>query len=80
MKKIKALPKKNLLSKFFPKRSYINLPQFDLEEYWKKYEFTTPHIFCSSETENFTLNELLEYSDENTKEMWNNLSLGKKKY
>lgn len=54
----------------------MNLPPFKLEEYWKKYEFNTPHLFCCSDMEPLSLNELLSLADHESKQLWESLKLG----
>lgn len=52
------------------------LPPFKLEEFWKKYEFTAPYLLCCSDAESFSMNEILELADPESKELWNALTLG----
>ena len=54
----------------------MKLPPFYLEEFWKKYEFTAPHILCSSVTEVWSMNEILGLSDEATRSLWDALHFG----
>lgn len=54
----------------------MKLPPFLLEEFWKKYEFSTPHLFCCSDPESWTVKELLALADPESKQMWETLSLG----
>jgi len=49
---------------------------FKLERYFAIYEFTTRYLLCASDCESLFLNDLLSYSDEETKSLWQNLSLG----
>ncbi|MEM7362135.1 MAG: aminotransferase class I/II-fold pyridoxal phosphate-dependent enzyme [Bacteroidota bacterium] len=53
----------------------MKLPPFRLEEFWKKYEFTTPYILCSSDAEGWTRKELLALADRDERERWDHLSL-----
>lgn len=37
----------------------MNIPSFAIEEYFAKYEFTTPYLLCASDCESLTVGELL---------------------
>ncbi|MGD2169397.1 MAG: aminotransferase class I/II-fold pyridoxal phosphate-dependent enzyme, partial [Chlamydiota bacterium] len=54
----------------------MKLPSFKLEEFWKKYEFSTPYLLCCSDPESWKLQELLKLADPESKQMWETLSLG----
>lgn len=54
----------------------MQLPDFKLEEFWKKYEFTSPYLLCCSDAETWTLQELLAMADEDSKKLWHSLALG----
>lgn len=54
----------------------MTLPLFKLEEFWKKYEFSTPHIICASDAESWKLQEILAMADPETKSLWDHLSFG----
>ncbi len=54
----------------------MKLPLFQLEEFWRKYEFSVPHLLCCSDPESWKLQELLELADPESKKMWENLSFG----
>lgn len=54
----------------------MKIPDFKLEEFWKKYEFTSPHLFCCSDAETWTLQELLALADSDSKKLWQSLALG----
>ncbi len=54
----------------------MQLPTFKLEEFMKKYEFSTPLMLCCSETESWKLKDLIKLADPETKELWDHLSLG----
>lgn len=54
----------------------MQLPLFKLEEFWKKYEFSTPHLLCSSDAESWTLDEVLSFADTELKNHFKHLSLG----
>lgn len=54
----------------------MKIPNFKLEEFWKKYEFTSPYLLCCSDAETWTLPDLLAIADEDSKKLWHSLSLG----
>ncbi len=54
----------------------MKIPDFKLEEFWKKYEFSTQYLLCPSDTETWSLNEILNLADTESKNLWNNLKLG----
>lgn len=49
---------------------------FKLEEFFVKYEFVAPYLLCSSDAESWSLEEIVAMADEETKKLWNNLTLG----
>jgi aspartate/methionine/tyrosine aminotransferase len=49
---------------------------FKLEEFWKKYEFNAPYLLCPSDAESWSLRELVDLADPESKELWENLRLG----
>jgi aspartate/methionine/tyrosine aminotransferase len=54
----------------------MKIPPFKLEEFWKKYEFTSPYLLCCSDAESWKLHEILELADPKSKELWESLNLG----
>jgi len=54
----------------------MHLPLFKLEEFWKKYEFTSPYLLCCSDAESWKLNEILALADAESRRLWESLSLG----
>jgi aspartate/methionine/tyrosine aminotransferase len=54
----------------------MKFPTFKLEEFWKKYEFSTPYLLCPSDAETWCLDEILELADPESKQLWNGLKLG----
>jgi len=52
------------------------LPSFKLEEYFTKYEFKAPFLFCTSDCEPYSCKEVLSLADSECLEMWESLSLG----
>lgn len=53
----------------------MKIPDFKLEEFWKKYEFSSPYLLCCSDAETWTLQELLGIGDIDSLKLWNSLSL-----
>ncbi len=49
---------------------------FKLEEFFKKYEFTSPYLLCCSDAESWKLSEIAAMADAETKELWDSLHLG----
>ncbi len=49
---------------------------FKLERYFDIYEFTTKYIACASDSESYSLQQMLSMADSQCLELWNNLSLG----
>ncbi len=54
----------------------MNFLPFKLEEFWKKYEFTTPYLLCCSDSETWGLEELIALADSDSKALWQSLTLG----
>lgn len=54
----------------------MKIPPFKLEEFWKKYEFTSPYLLCCSDAESWKLHEILELADPESQALWESLSLG----
>lgn len=54
----------------------VRVRDFRLERYFARWEFTAPHVLCASDAETFRLDELLPLADEETAELWRNLTLG----
>ena len=51
----------------------MQMPDFKLERFFAKYEFSTPYLLCSSDPQSFSLEELLSYepkSIESLKKQW----------
>lgn len=52
------------------------IPPFKLEEFWKTYEFSTPHLLCPSDAESWSCQEMINMADPETAILWDRLSLG----
>ena len=53
-----------------------HLPDFRLERFFARWEFTAPFLLCVSDIEGLTLRELLSLADEESRMLWDGLSLG----
>ena len=51
-------------------------PPFKLERYFAEFEFNTRYLLSPSDPESVTMKELLDFADEECKQLWDNLSLG----
>ncbi|HKP29169.1 MAG TPA: hypothetical protein VJU15_07185, partial [Gemmatimonadales bacterium] len=52
------------------------LPDFELERFFARWEFTAPFLLCVSDIEGLKLTELLSLADEESRNLWDGLSLG----
>ncbi len=53
----------------------MSIPTFELERFFARYEFNIEHLFCCSDCETFTLEELLDM-EEGAREEFLRLQLG----
>ena len=53
-----------------------DLPPFELERFFAKHEFTAKYLLCCSDPEPLTMQELLDFANDEEKSMWINLKLG----
>jgi aspartate/methionine/tyrosine aminotransferase len=51
-------------------------PTFKLEEYLAQWEFKAPYLFCSSDAEKWSLQDILKLADDKSLTLWQDLSLG----
>lgn len=51
------------------------LTPFKLEEYFAQYEFSTPYPLCMSDSEPYSMREILDLADDECRRLWDNLSL-----
>jgi aspartate/methionine/tyrosine aminotransferase len=56
--------------------NYMIIPDFKLERYFARWEFVAPYSLCSSDIDGYRMNELLALADEESRALWQNLSLG----
>ena len=54
----------------------MKITPFAIERYFAKYEFTAQYLLSSSDCESFSLSEVLEMADAETKRLWDKLELG----
>lgn len=54
----------------------MSIPTFKIEEYFAKYEFSAPYLLSPSDSEPYTMPELLALASPERMEQWNNLWLG----
>jgi len=54
----------------------LRIAPFDLERYFARHEFSTPHLLSVSDCEGLALAELLEMADDETAALWQGLKLG----
>jgi len=53
----------------------LRIRPFQLERYFSRHEFTTPHLLCCSDCEPLRLQELLDLADDAGRRLWEELSL-----
>lgn len=54
----------------------MSIPDFRLERYFARWEFSAPHLLCTSDVEGYSLSDLLSLADEETRALWDGLRLG----
>ena len=54
----------------------MRIPDFALERYFARYEFTTPYILCSSDVQGMAMQDVLALADDETAALWHKLELG----
>ena len=54
----------------------MNLRPFKLERYFAKYEFSAKYLLSSSDCDGLLQSDLLAMADDETKKLWDNLTLG----
>lgn len=53
----------------------MDYPVFKLENYFTKWEFKAPYLLCMSDTESWSLKEMLQMADPECISLWDNLQL-----
>ena len=54
----------------------MQIRPFALERYFGEHEFSAPYLLCASDVEPYTLAEALALADDETRALWDALSLG----
>jgi len=54
----------------------VRIADFALERYFARWEFAVEHVLCASDVEGWSMAELLELADDETRAMWGGLRLG----
>src|SRR6185503_19968199 len=54
----------------------VRIADFALERYFARWEFAVEHVLGASDVEGWSMAELLELADDETKAMWTGLRLG----
>lgn len=54
----------------------MKIAPFELERYFAEYEFSVEHLLCCSDCEPLGMKELVSMADDETRTMWENLTLG----
>ncbi|HUG29437.1 MAG TPA: aminotransferase class I/II-fold pyridoxal phosphate-dependent enzyme [Candidatus Limnocylindria bacterium] len=54
----------------------MRIADFALERYFARWEFAVRHVLCASDVEGWSMAELLEMADDETRSMWSGLKLG----
>jgi aspartate/methionine/tyrosine aminotransferase len=54
----------------------MRIADFALERYFARWEFAVDHLSCASDVQGFPMADLLELADEQTRAMWEALTLG----
>lgn len=52
-----------------------DLPPFEIERFFAKYEFCTPYLLCASDCESLSMSEVLEMADAECRKLWEGLVL-----
>ena len=55
---------------------HVRIADFALERYFARWEFAVEHVLCASDVEGWSMAELLELADDETRSMWDGLRLG----
>jgi aspartate/methionine/tyrosine aminotransferase len=54
----------------------VRIADFALERYFARWEFSARHLLCASDVEGWPMAELLELADDETRSLWDRLTLG----
>lgn len=54
----------------------MQIVDFQLERYFAQYEFATRYILCASDVQGYAMRDLLSLADDDTRALWEELTLG----
>lgn len=54
----------------------MQIPDFELERYFARWEFAAPHLLCTSDVEGWRMGDLLALADDEARGLWEGLTLG----
>ena len=54
----------------------MRIADFELERFFARWEFAVEHLLCASDVQGYPMTDLLELADDQTKRMWDGLTLG----
>jgi aspartate/methionine/tyrosine aminotransferase len=54
----------------------MRIAEFELERYFARWEFAVKHVLCASDVQGYPMSELLAVADDETRAMWDGLTLG----
>ncbi len=54
----------------------MQIAEFALERYFARWEFAVEHLLCASDLQGYPMTELLELADDETRALWEDLTLG----
>jgi aspartate/methionine/tyrosine aminotransferase len=54
----------------------MRIADFALERYFARWEFAAEHLLCASDVQGYPMADLLDLADEETRAMWEDLTLG----
>ncbi|HEY4634068.1 MAG TPA: hypothetical protein VIH00_09150, partial [Candidatus Limnocylindrales bacterium] len=54
----------------------MRIADFALERYFARWEFAVEHLLCASDVQGMPMGELLELADDETRRLWDRMTLG----
>jgi aspartate/methionine/tyrosine aminotransferase len=54
----------------------VTIREFGLERFFAKHEFAARHVLAASDVEGMRMSDVVELADDETRSLWNNLTLG----
>jgi aspartate/methionine/tyrosine aminotransferase len=54
----------------------VRIPDFDLERFFARYEFSVPYLLCASDVEGWPMADVLALADDEVRGLWDGLRLG----